>query len=117
MEIRWQGLRELAWISGKLGHSAAAAWTARAETVRSCAQQAFWNDKGGYYLDTLEFPLLSCDGNLAAVAWGFCDEVSSERIFEAMRRLKLWTPWGPRAGQRYPSSEKGCLARLALMHG
>ena len=34
-----------------------------------------------------------------------------------MERLDLWTPWGPKAGERYLPSEKGWLVRVAGIPG
>ncbi|MBI5200490.1 MAG: hypothetical protein HY925_02790 [Elusimicrobia bacterium] len=78
-------------------------------------RRAFW--LGEYFADTTEFPLLSTDGNLAAIAWGFSTQDETERILDAIEAKGLWTPWGPKAGERYSYFEKGWFARLALVHG
>ena len=101
--LRWQGLRALGRETEALA-------------VKTRADEAFWEETGGFYRDTLGFPLFSSDSNFGAIAWGFCSVERARRIWDAARRLGLWTRWGPRAGQRYPWREKGVLPRIALMH-
>ncbi|MDE2039385.1 MAG: hypothetical protein KGO96_04390 [Elusimicrobia bacterium] len=116
--LRWRGLSALGRLCLLSGRSAEAeAWEKSAQAVQERCREAFWDEAGGFYRDSLEFPIFSGDSNMAAVAWGFCGEEAGERVFKALHGLGLWTPLGPRAGQRYPSSEKGWLSRLALVHG
>ena len=114
----WKALGSLAELCDALGKGAAAQ-ARREEAARfdDKVQSAFWDESGGFLRDTLELPLLSTDGNLAAVAWGFVPREKALRILAAIESKKLWTPWGPRAGERYPYGEKGWFARLALVHG
>ena len=116
--LRWQAYRALHELAGMIGDEAAAArWKGRAEAHKDRLEAAFWLEKEGHYRDTLERPLFSTDGNLAAIVWGFSSDEESERILSAMERLDLWTPWGPKAGERYLPSEKGWLVRVAGIPG
>ena len=87
-----------------------------ASDLAALLRRAFWL-KEGFFADTTVLPLLSTDGNLAAIAWGFATPEETERILDAIEAKNLWTPWGPRAGERYSYFEKGYFARLALVHG
>lgn len=114
----WKALDSLARLFDAAGEGARAlSFRGEAAGFARLLQDSFWDDHGGFYRDTLEYPVLSTDGNLAAVAWGFVPGSRAGRILDAILARGLWTPWGPRAGERYPYSEKGWFARVALVHG
>ena len=115
---RWKALVSIAELYAALGRARAAAEAgASARTLQRRLQRAFWNHEGGFYDDTDGTPRLSSDGNLAACAWAFADAEQAAKIVRAMDRLGLFTPWGPRAGQAYPSSEKSWLSLAAGIPG
>jgi glycogen debranching enzyme len=114
----WAAHNALARLYASLGRTRDAERSrSRAAALARVADKAFWDEQRGFYRDTLSRPLLSCDSNLAAAAWGFCTEERAARIVRAIDRAGLWTPWGPRAGERYKASEKGWLARFAGVGG
>ena len=114
----WKALGSLAELEARLGQASGAGELRRqAEEFGRRLASSFWDEAGGFFRDSLEFPLLSTDGNLAAIAWGFAAAPRAARILDAMESKRLWTPWGPRAGERYPYGEKGYVSRLALVHG
>ncbi|OIO05674.1 MAG: hypothetical protein AUJ52_13340 [Elusimicrobia bacterium CG1_02_63_36] len=115
---RWKALQALSRLHRHLGRvSEAARRESEARAFARLVDRAFWDETRGFYRDTLVRNRLSCDSNLAAVAWGFASEERSARVVRAIDRAGLWSPWGPRAGERYRASEKGWLVRLAGVAG
>ena len=116
--LRWRAYRSLEELAGLIRDDAAASkWKSRAEAHKERLEAAFWLKNAGHYRDTLERPLFSTDGNMAAIAWDFASPEQAEKILASMERLDLWTPWGPKAGERYLPSEKGWLVRVAGIPG
>lgn len=116
--LHWKALEsmsELASLLGAPGESAV--WKKKALAFSSLLNEKFWDEKGGFYRDSLHYPVFSSDGNLGAIVWGLAFREQGLTILESLERLKLNTPWGPRSSQRYPYRQKGWLARLALVHG
>lgn len=115
---RWKAMESLAGLYAALGRRTAAGEAeSAAKTLARRLERAFWDSDGGHYRDTEASPLYSSDGNLAAVAWGFTDDAQASRILRALDRLGLWTPWGPRASQRYPAGQKSLISRVAGIPG
>jgi len=116
--LYWRAMGSLEDLYRALGRRRASEeWKARARAFRRRALKAFWNGEEGFFADTLRRRRLSSESNLAAAAWNFADNEQAARIVRAMDRKGLWTPWGPRAGERYPLSGKGWLALLAGIPG
>jgi glycogen debranching enzyme len=97
--------------------SIAEKWTKSAKEQARRIHKEYWSSDGGYFREKPGTPRLSSEANLAAIAWGFADEAKSGKILHAMDRIGLLTPWGPRAGQRYPRRSKTVLACLAGIQG
>lgn len=115
---RWKAQASLAALYAALGRRAAAAEAdSAAKTLQRRLERAFWDAEGGFYRDVVGASTYSSDSNLAAAAWGFADPERAAKSLRALDRLGLWTPWGPRAGQSYPSSQKSWLSRLAGIPG
>lgn len=111
---RWKAQSELAGLYAFLGRrQAAEAAESAARALQRRVDRAFWDSGGGFYRDTDASGLLSSDANLAACVWGFAGEEKTARILRAMDRRGLWTPWGPRAAEEYPASEKSLLSLAA----
>lgn len=116
--VRWKARAALASLYAALGRRAAAAEAESAATaLKRRLERAFWDASGGFYRDTDAGAVYSSDGNLAACVWGFAGPEAAAKSLRALDRLGLWTPWGPRASQPYPASEKPWLARAAGIPG
>ncbi|TBR22385.1 hypothetical protein EPO15_08095 [bacterium] len=115
---RWKAASALAALYAGLGRRAAAQEAeSAAKTLQRRLERAFWDAEGGCYRDTAQGSVYSSDSNLAACVWGFADPERAAKSLRALDRCRLWTPWGPRAGQTYPASEKSWLSRLAGIPG
>jgi glycogen debranching enzyme len=116
--LYWRALSAMSELYGFLGRTRAAEdWKSRARTFQRRTHQAFWDPQQGYFFDTLRHRRLSCDGNLAAAAWGFCDDDAAARILRAIDRAGLWTRWGPRAAEPYPLGQKSGKAIVSGLAG
>ncbi len=116
--LRWKALNSLAELYHALGRAITAEeLKSRSRDMARRTHRAFWSPEKGFFRDTLDHPKFSSEGNLAAIAWGFADEEESSRIIRTMDKAGLITPWGPCAGERYPTATKTGLACLAGIKG
>ncbi len=116
--LYWKALTELSGLYAAMGRkSAAEDASGRGRVFARRVHRRFWDPERGHFRETPDDTRLSSEGNLAAAAWGFADEDEAAQILRAMDKNGLLTPWGPRAGQRYPASRKAALARFAGIAG
>lgn len=111
----WRGLESMADLAALLGRNREAErWRRRGRELQARAKAFFWDEQGGFFRGSEEWPGLEAGANLLAIAWGFAGKTEADRILQAFEKAGVWRKLGPRATvPDYPLRAKSYPALLS----
>lgn len=90
------------------------------EAMKAKIMSTFYDEKTGLFYSIAGREFISIDGNLFAIDWGFVDREQAHKLYESLKRTKLWCGRcgcpGVATIPKYPTREKAPQVRLSWLH-